>query len=86
MSEMLPVERLTHGAYYAGKLGDVPAVARWHGTKHLFVLAQITLGGAQVRALAHAAAAGSAEGFAPLAPATPDEASTVTDFAFETCA
>ena len=32
----LPLEALEHGAYYAGKLGVTPAVARWHAKKRRF--------------------------------------------------
>lgn len=83
---ILPPERLTHGAYYVGKLNVIPAVARWHAAKRLFVLAEITLGQPQVKTVAHVAEAGAGERFAPLSQATPNDTCQVTDFAFETCA
>jgi hypothetical protein len=83
---VLAAERLAHGAYYAGKLGTAPAVARWHGKKRVFVLAEITLGRPRVKTVFHVADGGTGERFAPLSQTAPNDTCEVTDFAFETCA
>jgi hypothetical protein len=35
---------LEHGAYYAGKIGAVSAIARWHAKKQRFVFGQFNFG------------------------------------------
>ena len=80
----LPPEMLEHGAYYAGKLNDAPAIARWHAKKRRFVLAEYTLGRRRIRSVAHAADSGTAERFTPLAKTEPRNTSRLSDYAFET--
>jgi hypothetical protein len=77
---------LAHGAYYTGKLGVTPAVARWHAMKRRFVFGEITLGRQRVRTVAHVADSGTGERFAPLSTIAPNETCQVSDFAFETAA
>jgi hypothetical protein len=84
-SVALPLESLEHGAYYAGKLGATPAVARWHAKRRRFVLGEIILGRQRVKTVAHVACRGSREWFAPSSKTAPNDTCQVSDFAFETC-
>jgi hypothetical protein len=80
----LPLETLEHGAYYAGKLGSTPAVARWHAKKRRFVFGEFTLGRQCVRSVAHVADSARGERFAPLSKTAPKNTYRVSDYAFET--
>jgi hypothetical protein len=82
----LPLEMLEHGAYYAGKLGVTPAVARWHAKKRRFVFGEFTLGRQRVRTVAHVADTGTGEWFIPLSKTEPKDTYRVSDYAFETAA
>jgi hypothetical protein len=75
---------LEHGAYYAGKFGVTPAVARWHAKKRRFVLGEFSLGRQTIKSLAHIAEGGTAERFTPLSKTAPKDASRISDYAFET--
>jgi hypothetical protein len=81
---LLPPETLEHGAYYAGKLGTAPVVARWHAKKRRFVLGEFTLGRQCVRSVAHVADSARGERFAPLSKTAPKTDYRVSDYAFET--
>ncbi len=80
----LPLETLEHGAYYAGKLGFTPAVARWHAKKRRFVFGEFSLGRQCVRSVAHVADSGTRERFTPLSKTAPKATCRVSDYAFET--
>jgi hypothetical protein len=80
----LAPEMLEHGAYYAGKLGVMPAVARWHGKKRRFVYGEFTLGQHCVRSVAHVADSATAERFAPVSKTEPKDSYRLSDYAFET--
>jgi hypothetical protein len=80
----LPPEVLEHGAYYAGNLGTIPAVTRWHAKKRRFVFGEFTLGRQHVRSVAHVAENGTAERFSPLSKIEPKDSCRVSDYAFET--
>jgi hypothetical protein len=82
----LPLEMLEHGAYYAGKLGVTPAVARWHAKKRRFVFGEFALGRQCVRSVAHGADTGIEERFVPLSRTEPRDTHRVSDYAFETAA
>ena len=75
---------LEHGAYYAGKLGAVPAVARWHAKKRSFVFREFILGRECIRSIPHVADAGTGERFIPLSKTEPKNAQHISDYAFET--
>ena len=81
---VLPIEALEHGAYYAGRLGGTPVIARWHAQKRRFVFGEFTLGQQRVRAAAHIAEPGRGERFAPLSKTNPKNTHQVSDYAFET--
>jgi hypothetical protein len=81
---VLAPETLEHGAYYAGRLGATPAIARWHAKKRRFVFGEHTLGRQRVRAVSHIADGGKAEAFAPLSKTQPKDTYRVSDYAFET--
>jgi hypothetical protein len=83
---VLALETLEHGAYYAGKVGVTPTVARWHGKKRRFVFGQFSLGQQRLRSLAHIADndRGTEERFIPLSKPEPKDSYRVSDYAFET--
>jgi len=75
---------LEHGAYYAGKLSDTPATARWHAGKRRFVLAEFALGQQRVRSVAHVDESGMGERFAPMSKTDAKSSYHVSDYALET--
>jgi hypothetical protein len=77
-------EMLEHGAYYSGKIGGAPAVARWHATKQRFVFGEFSLGRQHIRSIAHVVEKGTGERFAPLSKSVPKETGRISDYAFET--
>jgi hypothetical protein len=77
-------EALEHGAYYAGKLGSVRGVARWHAKKRRFVYAEYSLGMQQLRVAAHVDEGGTPRVFIPIAKTEPKDAHRVSDYALET--
>ena len=85
-SDVLALETLEHGAYYFGKIGVTPMVARWHAKKRRFVFGEFSLGQHRVRSLAHIADThrGTEDRFVPLARPEPKDAHRVSDYAFET--
>jgi len=85
-SDVLALETLEHGAYYAGKIGVTPTVARWHAKKRRFVFGEFSLGQHRLRSLAHIADTprGTEERFIPLARPELKDAHRVSDYAFET--
>jgi hypothetical protein len=84
--EALALETLEHGAYYAGKVGVTPTVARWHAKKRRFVFAEFTMGQSRLRSLAHVADSDrrTEERFVPLSRPEPQNSYRVSDYAFET--
>ena len=83
---VLRPELLEHGAYYAGKIGAVSAIARWHARKQRFVFGQFNFGRHRVTSIPHVAEKGSGERFAPTTKTGPTDTSRVSDYAFETAA
>ena len=84
--EALVPETLEHGAYYAGKVGITPTVARWHAKKRRFVFTKFTMGQPSLRSLPHVADSDrrAGERFVPLVRLEPQNAYRVSDYAFET--
>jgi hypothetical protein len=82
--KVLPVETLEHGAYYAGALGGLPVVARWHSGRRRFVFGEFALGRQRVRSVPHVLESGTGDRFAPWTKAEPASASRISDYAFET--
>ena len=80
----LTLETLEHGAYYAGKLGVTPVVARWHAKKRRFMFGEFTLGRQHVRSVAHVADSVTGERFIPLSKTEPKDTYRVSNYAFET--
>ena len=80
----LPLATLVHGDYYAGFLGDMNTIGRWHAHRRRFVAWEYEMGQAKLKAAPHVADAGTGSRFAPLAPKKADDACHVSDFAFET--
>jgi len=80
----LASEALEHGAYYAGKLGVRPAVARWHAKRRRFLFGEFSLGRHCVKSVAHVADSATGEGFVPLAKTDAKASYRVSDYAFET--
>jgi len=80
----LSLQTLEHGAYYAGKLGAMRAVARWHAKKRRFVLGEFTFGRQRARLVAHAADMPMGECFIPLSKTDPKDTQQLSDYAFET--
>ena len=82
--EALSLQTLEHGAYYAGRLGDAPLVARWHAKKRRFVFREFSLGRQRVRSVAHITDTARREFFVPLSKTKPKSNCEVSDYAFET--
>ncbi len=82
--EALPLATLVHGDYYAGFLGDMNTIGRWHAHRRRFVAWEYEMGQARLKAAPHVADAGPGSRFAPIAPKKADDAYHVSDFAFET--
>ena len=80
----LPLATLLHGEYYAGFLGDMNTIGRWHAQRRRFVAWEYEMGQVKLKAAPHVADAGTGLRFAPLAPKKADDACHVSDFAFET--
>jgi hypothetical protein len=83
---VLRPELLEHGAYYAGKIGAVSAIARWHARKQRFVFGQFNFGRHRVTSIPHVAEKGTGERFAPISKTGPTDTSRVSDYAFESAA
>jgi len=77
-------QALDHGAYYTGKLGVKPVVARWHAKRRRFVFEEFALGGKRVRSVPHALDAASGERFIPIAKIEPKNEQRLSDYAFDT--
>jgi hypothetical protein len=84
VADVLPLDVLEHGAYYAGQLGSTAVTARWHANKRRFVFGEYMLGSQRVRAVSHIADGSKAEAFAPLSVAEPKGSCRVSEYAFET--
>jgi hypothetical protein len=82
--DLLRLNELEHGAYYAGRLGSAPAFARWHAKKRRFVYGEYSMGKVHIRAVPHIYDSGTAASFAPLSKTQPKDAYRVSDYAFET--
>ena len=80
----LPLATLEHGDYYAGFLGDVNTIGRWHALRRRFVAWAYEMGQVKLNAAPHVADAGTGLRFAPLVQKKADDACHVSDFAFET--
>jgi hypothetical protein len=81
---VLAADCLEHGAYYTGKLGSAPMVARWHAQRRRFVFVEYALGRQRTRSVAHIGGGGPGDRFAPLAKTNPSAAARLSDYAFET--
>jgi hypothetical protein len=82
--KVLPLATLVHGDYYAGFLGDMNTIGRWHGTRRRFVAWEHEMGQAKLKAAPHVADAGTGPRFAPLSQKQADDSYHVSDFALET--
>ena len=82
--KVLPLATLVHGDYYAGFLGDVNTIGRWHAQRRRFIACEYGMGQVKLKAAPHVADAGTGLRFAPLAQKKADDACHVSDFAFET--
>jgi hypothetical protein len=82
--KVLPLNSLSHGAYYNGLLDDMTTIGRWHAQKRRFVFWEQNMEQPKSKATPHVADLGSGARFAPLTQEKSDGASHISDFAFET--
>jgi hypothetical protein len=82
--KVLPLATLVHGDYYAGFLGNMNTIGRWHAKRRRFVAWEHEMGQAKLKAAPHVADAGTGVRFAPLSQKKADDAYHVSEFAFET--
>lgn len=81
---VLPLNSLSHGAYYNGLLDDMTTIGRWHAQKRRFVFWEQNMEQPKSKATPHVADLGTGARFAPLTQEKSERASHISDFAFET--
>jgi len=82
--KVLPLNSLSHGAYYNGLLDDLTTIGRWHAQKRRFVFWEQNMEQPKSKATPHVADLGTGPRFAPLAQEKSGGGLHISDFAFET--
>ena len=82
--KVLPLNSLSHGAYYNGLLDDMTTIGRWHAQKRRFVFWEQNMEQPKSKAIPHVADLGTGARFAPLSRQESEGGSHISDFAFET--
>jgi hypothetical protein len=80
--KVLPLNSLTHGAYYSGLLDNTTTIGRWHSEKRRFVFWENGMQQPGSRATPHVADLGAGPRFAPLSREESSGQWKVSDFAF----